>query len=259
MTLILPIINGSSGVWGTILNDALNGMDAIVTKHTQDIASNLTKINANTSAITTLDGRLDTIDAAPPPSAGGFILCTSTTRPPLKTGQIILETDTGFMSYDSSQGNGTLRVPFPGQCIVKFRKTTTQALSTGADESIEWNQISNDRLGGWSASSPTLYRVQVPGIYQVAANCSWGANTSGYRRIEIRLNGAPLNGTSATINAVSSGPTMLHTPSALVRFAVGETIEVSVRHNSSASTISTSTSTSEQPGISCVYFGNCIY
>jgi len=296
MALILPVLNGSSGVWGAILNDCLNGMDirivenmnaaaantsaitglttrvnghdTAITANSTAITNNSTSItnltsavNNHTTSITNLDNRLDVVEQAPPPAggSGGFILCTSDDMPPVVVGQQILETDTGFMSYDSMvPGTSTpMRVPFPGQCILKVRSLTPQPLATGADEIIEWDQISNDRLGGHDGGG--YYTVQVPGIYQVAASCSWEANTSGYRRLEVRLNDSPLNSTAATINAVNSGPTVLHTGAGLVKFVAGDTLHVRARHNSSASSLDTLSTVSEQPTFSCVYFGNCTY
>lgn len=77
MTLTLPEINGSDGVWGQILNDALNGLDTRVTNNTTATTTNTgnittltgrvnghdTAISNNTSAINQLDNRVDTIEA----------------------------------------------------------------------------------------------------------------------------------------------------------------------------------------------------
>lgn len=63
MALILPDINGSSGVWGTILNDALNGMDVRITNNANTGAANSNAIATNTTAINGLDSRLDTVEA----------------------------------------------------------------------------------------------------------------------------------------------------------------------------------------------------
>jgi hypothetical protein len=87
MALPLPDINGSSGVWGTILNDYLNDMDSRVVAGTNSSTTNTTAITTltgrvnghdtaisnNTSAINGLDNRLDAVEGAttptPPPIA----------------------------------------------------------------------------------------------------------------------------------------------------------------------------------------------
>jgi hypothetical protein len=53
MALILPDLNGSKGIWGAILNDALNGLD-------QRVISNTAVSTGNTQAIALLDGRVTT-------------------------------------------------------------------------------------------------------------------------------------------------------------------------------------------------------
>ena len=57
MALILPVLNGSSGVWGAILNDCLNGMDI-------RIVENMNAAVANATAITGLTGRVNGHDTA---------------------------------------------------------------------------------------------------------------------------------------------------------------------------------------------------
>lgn len=53
MALILPELNGSKGIWGSILNDALNGLD-------QRVISNTDRSTGNTQAIALLDQRVTT-------------------------------------------------------------------------------------------------------------------------------------------------------------------------------------------------------
>ena len=76
MALPLPDINGSSGTWGTILNNYLNEMDGRVVAGTNTGSSNATAIsnlnstvgghtttiNGHTSSITALDNRIDSLE-----------------------------------------------------------------------------------------------------------------------------------------------------------------------------------------------------
>lgn len=77
MAFTLPEINGSSGVWGTILNQTLTEMDQRITANTTSTGTNTsnittltnrvnghdTAISNNTTAINQLDSRVDTIEA----------------------------------------------------------------------------------------------------------------------------------------------------------------------------------------------------
>lgn len=268
MTLTLPEINGSSGVWGTILNDALTELDTRVTTNTNTTTANTTSITTltgrvnghdttlatHTSQISNLDTRITTIEGSGGSGSGGFIVCTSTTKPPINVGQIIMETDTGFLSYDAQWSGTPTRVPFPGSGIVKWRQTTTQSIPNNTATTLTWNQISNDRLGGYSGSQPTRYTCQTPGIYHLFASVTLAANATGIRTIKFLANGGPLNSTIATINALGTGASSIATIPAMIKLVPGDYLEVEVTHTGGTA-LNTVVSTAEQPSITLVYYG----
>lgn len=108
MAVTLPIVNGSEGVWGTILNAAITDIDNRVvanatkgTTHDSTIATltsttqtHTTQITNNTNAITALDGRIDTLE-------------TGTTAPRIYS-------QLATVPCNSGQTLGSVSVSFPG-------------------------------------------------------------------------------------------------------------------------------------------------
>lgn len=216
MALVLPDINGSDGIWGTILNDCLNGMDARITANTTAATNNADAI----AALTT------TVAGLPTGGTGGFTVGTSTTLPPVTVGQITLETDTGYLSYGASIGGVPTRVPLPGSFVCKMRKTDTQSVASGVQDWVDWNVVSGDRLGGWTAADASKYTCRVPGAYEFSGGAAFVSNATGYRRISTFHRGVQYNATITTANAVNGTGTDLVLRPLLITLAVGDWVEM---------------------------------
>jgi hypothetical protein len=234
MALILPEVNGSDGIWGTILNDCLNGMDARITTNTTAAETNATAITGLTNAITGLDNRLDDVEEAGTGGGGGFTVATSGTLPPVTVGQLTLETDTGYLSYGASIAGVPTRVPMPGSLVCKLRKTDAQSIASGTQDWVDWNVVSGDRLHGWSAGTPSKYTCTVPGAYEFDGGAAFVSNATGYRRISVFHKGLQYNATITTANAVNGTSTDLVLRPLLITLAVGDTVEMGCYHTAGA-------------------------
>lgn len=75
-----------------------------------------------------------------------------------------------------------------GRVIFKATRDTNQAISNTSQanpdpaNALQWETISTDDLGGWSASQPARYTCQLPGWYKVNAKVGFNANTLGSGR-----------------------------------------------------------------------------
>ncbi len=210
MTVTLPVVNGSSGTWGGILNTAITDIDNRVTD--------------NTNKLTTLQNT----------STGGkFTVATSGTRPNVEVGQVVLETDTGFIYYGASVGGVATRVPMPGMWVAKLRRTTTLNMSSGVSYQMSYTNVDFDRLGGFNSGS--AYNITVPGIYEFTGGTSWITNSTGYRSCWLRINNNAYS-SSGTIAGPSSDSTSISFRPTVVRLAQGDTVDMTVLQSNTAGT-----------------------
>jgi hypothetical protein len=241
----LPIVNGSSGTWGTILNAALTDIDNRLTSVTTNSTTNSNNLTSLTSRVTTLESA---------GSAGGKLtVATSTTRPPLTVGQIVLETDTGFMYYAASVAGTATRVPFPGSYLAKLRQTATQNLTTSQATALTFNSIDYDRMGAYSG---TRYTAGVPGSYEFTGAVAFSTNATGYRGTFWYYNGALVNGSTVNTPAVPGtvAPTVVPLRTVTFKMAAGDYVEAYAIQNS-GSTLATENGTQFQSTAQVKYLG----
>lgn len=243
MALTLPDVNGSSGTWGSILNAALTDMDTRLNDAT-------TKNTAQDTSLTTLGNRVTTLET----SGGKLAVATSTTRPAPAVGQIVLETDTGYLYYMASVGGTPTRVPFPGSYVAKLKRTTPQNFGNNSAGGVAFTAADLDRLGAWSSAAPTRYTAPVPGAYEFTGAISYAANGTGFRSTTWYVNGAAQNSSSIIIPAVTGEATVVNARPVVLRLAVGDYVELVGLQNSGA-TITTDTTTANQPSIQVKYLG----
>lgn len=243
MALELPVVNDSLGTWGTILNAALTDIDTRLTDAT----------NKNTSqdtTLTTLDNRVDTLENST--SGGGLTVATSGTRPAATVGQVVLETDTGFLYYVASVGGTATRVPFPGSYLAKLKRTTTQTYGNNSSGAVSFTAADFDRLGGWDGGS--RYTAAVPGAYEFTGAISWVANATGYRSVTWSVNGVTHNCTAAIIPAATGESTVVVARPAVLTLNAGDYVELFGLQNSGAS-ITTDAAYMNQPSMVVKYLG----
>jgi len=248
MAVTLPIINGSEGVWGSILNTAITDIDNRLINATD-------KNNTQDTTLTTYGDRITTLENKPA-AEGKLLLTTSGSRPTPVVGQIVLETDTGYLYYCASVGGVATRVPFPGSYVAKLKQTTSQNLPTGSGTAITFNAADFNRLNGWTSGS--RFVATVPGTYEFTGAVSFGANGTGYRGCIWVVNGANFNGTAAygppaPTTPVSASTVIVARPVTL-GLGVGQYVEL-YGIQGSGSTLATDVGTTQQSGMQVKYLG----
>lgn len=244
MTVTLPVVNGSSGTWGTILNAALTDIDnrlstAVTTNGNQD--NNITNL---TSRVTTLESGS---------SAGGkFTVATSGSRPTPAVGQVVLETDTGFIYYVASVNGTPTRVPMPGSYLAKLKRSTAQNFGNSSAGALVFTAADFDRLGGWNGS--TRYTAQVPGMYEFSGAISFSVSTAGYRQVSWYVNAGVFNSSNAIVPGASGDSTVVVARPFIAKLAAGDYVELFGLQNSGA-TLTTDTSNAYLPSMSVKYLG----
>lgn len=252
MAVTKPVVNGSSGTWGTILNAALDDLDTRITADVANLVTANTAITTNATNTTNLGTRVTALEGA---ANTKLIVATSGTRPAAAVGQAVLETDTGFLYYVVSIGGTPTRVPFPGSYLARMRRTTTQNIGNSSQNEISFSSADFDRLTGWSSGSPTRYTAKVAGDYEFSGMVSFAANSTGYRLATILHNGSNVPG---AVSVVPAGQAVASTAVSLrpitVTMALNDYVELSCFHNGGA-TLATDATTHYQPTLQVKYLG----
>jgi hypothetical protein len=252
MALTLPVVNGSNGVWGTILNGILTELDTRVAALDTDTTS-------TESEVATLKTRIAALESGAGTGVGGLTVATSTTRPELAIGQVVLETDTGFIYYGGKVNNVAFRLPFPGSHLAKLKRTSDQAFGNGGQNALAFETAEFDRLGGWNSVTPTRYTAKVPGFHEFTGGISWGTggtNTST-RVVYWTLNGLLTVAGSSIIH--TEGPTgvVMQARTLSVKLAVGDYVELWGQQGS-GTTLQTNTTVGALPTMQVTYLGHAL-
>lgn len=73
---------------------------------------------------------------------------------------------------------------------VVLRRTTTQAIASGADVPVTWEAADVNVGGLWSAGvNPERITIQRAGVYQVACRIAWASNNTNRRAVHLSVGG----------------------------------------------------------------------
>lgn len=249
MAVQLPIINGSSGVWGSILNDAIIDIDTRVVTAT---TTNVTQ----TTDITTLAARVATLETTS--KTGYLVVTTAAGKPPASIGQMGLETDTGYLWYVASISGVPTRVPWPGSYLGKCRQTTAQNIAAGTTGSpITFQTCDTNRLNGWSSGSK--WTAPVRGLYEFSGAIAFTflASPSGYRAAQWMIDGAAYNASRINVDPVeaTNQTTVVNARSVVVSLNAGQYVELYGAQTSSSTIATDVSSVTFQANMSVKYMG----
>jgi hypothetical protein len=234
VAVTLPVVNGSSGTWGTILNAALTDVDDRLTAATGNVTSLTTRVTA-----------LET-------GGSKLTIATSSSRPTAAAGQIVLETDTGYIYYVVTIDGTPTRVPFPGSYVAKLKQTATQTFGNNSAGAITWTAEDFDRLSGWSTG--TRYTATIGGNYEFSGAVSFVSSATGIRNATWYLNGVAQNSSASSVAAASGESTVVVARPAVFKLAAGDYVELYGRQTSGGS-ITTDNTTAFQSSMTVKYLG----
>ncbi len=170
-----PVVNGSTETWGTILNSALDDLQA-------GVDASLKYATATTK------GDLFAATAA-----------ATVTRQPIGTNGNVL-------TADSTMNTGMRWGLAPGTLVFRARQTAAQTLPTATVKTVEFNVVDLDRLSGWNGSTYAL-TPGIPGWYECTGLVSFVANAAatGSRNVYWGPgNGTTLHGAGATFTLATN-------------------------------------------------------
>lgn len=107
-----------------------------------------------------------------------------------------------------------------------------QSIANDTLQAITFDTVRVNTQTAWVIGNPTRLTCAVAGFYAIGGGVRFAANTTGYRQLTIRLNGATQIAT-ANMSAVSAvGITTAMTIATGYLLAVGDYVELAVRQNS---------------------------
>jgi hypothetical protein len=238
----LPVINGSTGTWGTILNQAIRDIEGYLN-------TNATADETQATDIETLKTDVTGLKAKP---VGMMAVSTSANRPTAVVGLQGLETDTGYLYYVASILGVPTRVPLPGSLMARLYQSSTQTFATSVGAPLVLHGNDFLRQGGWSSGS--RYSAPVSGTYEFTGAISYGNNATGYRAAMWYVGGSPLNGGASQVPAVAAVETTVFARTVAITLTAGQYVELWGAQNSTVS-LASSTQGTLRSGIQVKYLG----
>lgn len=279
ITITKPVVNGSSGTWGTILNQALDdivtGVNGNVPTGTVTAKGDLLvatasgavarqAVGSNGQVLTADSTQTNGVKWASAGSSGMSVVANYAALPTGSTGMMAYTTDTNTMwTYGTYSGSGVW-VPMAGSVIASLINTAGQNYATSgtyyAQTWTGYQMVASTyaSYGGWSSSTnPTRFTVPYPGWWEFTGSIGWDQGAAGQRVTSYRKNGVgtPINGTMLQwYNSATSGAVGMPTVNMVISLAAGDYIEM-YGAQFSGGAITTSTSTGWQPHMSVKYLG----
>ncbi len=187
-----PVVNGSAGTWGSILNTALDDLQ--------------TQVDA------AIRHPIYTAAGKPSPVAGAHIL----------------ESDTGYEQVAKTVGGNATWTPEVGSPVLRLVQTTSQNIPDTTPTAITWSSATLDRLGGGSSGTANRYTCQLAGIYDWSGTITFNTGATGVRSVAIYVGGSAIvAGTIQSAAQPSNSFTLVVRPT-WITMAAGEYLQIFV-------------------------------
>lgn len=204
--VVKPDVGGSQDIWGEILNDALDELEANAESR---VAKDLVNAKGDLlvgSAPDTLtrqpvgaDGQVLTADSTASTGVkwgpAGILSGTAAAKPtpPPAAGMAYFETDTNRYWHSIDVGGNRYWAPPPGTTVFSAHSNVAQTITNGSTGvALNFEICPFDLLGGWSSAAKDRYICKLPGRYVATGACGFNvASATGYRYVSWRVSGSP--------------------------------------------------------------------
>jgi len=252
MAETLPVVNGSSGTWGTVLNTAIGNIDTRVATATATNTTQDTNITNVTGRVTTLEtNTAGNINASTVTTKGDLIVATANAA----ITRLGVGTTGQYLAPTPAAGGGLSWQLNPGQLVFSARATTAQNIPDITNTFIIFQTEDYDRLNVFTpGASSSTYTPGVAGWYEVTGNVSFGNAQAGYRGVYWNVDGAdvPAGGAVAAYTPTVGANVNARTIPLLL--TASSVISLRAYHNA-GSTISTNIATAQQSSMSVKWLG----
>jgi hypothetical protein len=222
-----PTVNGSSGTWGTLLNQALDDLQS--------------QIDA-TIPENTITARGDLI--------AGTAASTAARLPVGATGRVL--------TADTAAGTGMSWQLAPGALVLKVRATGSQNLADSTNVALNFNAIDYDRFGTFNAAGATSYAPGVTGWYELNGAGSFvNTNSGGSRSVVWLLNGVSVPGGGTQLQPVNTlAMGVAARPTVVQLTAITDTISLAASQTSGVQLTTASAAATLQVSMHIKYLGS---
>ncbi len=192
-----PVVNGSNGTWGTILNQALDDLVSAVNTNASSITTNSGNLTTLTNRVTTAENNIASLQTGSGFYSGNTAALGSDTH--YSGGGHFYDTQTGYHYIGSSAA----WVPLPGSLLVKVRQTVAQTLNDSTYTAINFGQIDYQRVTCWSG---TTFTAPYAGIYEFTGAVGFNNVANGARLVGFNTPGqtSVIAGTGTQVAASSA-------------------------------------------------------
>lgn len=237
-----PVVNGSNGTWGTILNQALDDIVAAVNNGD-------TTTGTLAGRVTTAENNIATLQNNTGHYSGTAAQRAASTN--YTTGASFYETDT----KQRWVGAGTTWVPAPGSLLLKVSYSGTAInIADGAVVALPWDTETYDRLAAFTpGASATTYTPGIAGWYEFTGGCSFSANATGTRSLRWAIGGSVQATGGVTAAAASSAITVNARPW-IVQLSTTDAVSLTATSTGAAVTTAFPNS-AYQPSMQVKYLG----
>ncbi len=258
ITITKPVVGGSQGTWGSILNQALDDLVTQINTNTTDLTTAKTDITTAKTDITSLKSRVTTaennISTLQSGSSGGgsangfYSVSTRSGNSSYGNGAHLYETST----QRHWVGSSTAWVPMPGSIVFKARSGSSANLADSTWVDIPWT-VEYDRMGvGVSGSA---YTPGLPGWYELTGSSGFslgGSSTNpGTRSLCWYISGSQANAGQSTFPG--AGTVVVPARALCVLLTASDSIALKVYQNS-GSTLTMLGSNAQQASHMCVKY-----
>lgn len=263
-----PVVNGSAGTWGTILNQALD--DIVTAVNTALTAATVTTKGDLYAA--TASGAVSRLAAG---TNGKVLTADSTQATGLKyayaqapsfasygslpagvNGMQAYTTDTGtWWTYGTAGGSG-IWVPQAGTAVVSCYQTAAQSIPdiTYTPVSMGSTVASVNAFGAWSSGSPTRFTAPWPGWYELSGAVALASASGSIRYCSWRKNATMISGSVTKMIIAAANATIVNGRSITVDAVAGDYFDICAYHNNGSS-VNTDVSAGVQSSMSAKYLG----
>lgn len=119
--------------------------------------------------------------------------------------------------------------------VAFLKQTVAQSIPNATNTAITFGVAVGDTWSAWSAGSPSLYTVQVAGLYAVSGIVLFVANATNARDAMLNYNGTTIVGSQAEYPGSASSVGTASTPWVLQQAVVGDTFQLVGSQNSGGS------------------------
>lgn len=121
---------------------------------------------------------------------------------------------------------------YDGKPVAFLKQTVAQSIANSTPTAVTFGAVVGDSWSAWSAGSPSLYTVQVAGLYSISGLVIYTANSTNARDGYIYYNGTAIAASQVEYPGASASVGTVPIPTILQPASAGDTFQLFTSQNS---------------------------